>query len=135
MKVIIFTLLILSLSYTNVHAVVCVDRTTSKVDPSQAAPCPADTHISVATIKDFEVIFANVVSVAGILLGFSFFVMLIIGGVRYMLSGGDPKALQAAKGTITWAIIGLVLFALSYTILLIIQIFTGINVTIFRITI
>jgi hypothetical protein len=86
-----------------------------------------------ATIGDLEKVFASVVSALGILIGFAFFVMMIMGGIRYLLSGGDPKAVAAAKGTITWAILGLAVFALSYTILLVIRAFTGIDVTIFRI--
>lgn len=34
-------------------------------------------------------------------------VFLVIGGLRYMASGGDEKALTAAKSTITYAVLGL----------------------------
>lgn len=101
--------------------------------------CPANLSCinnkcqDVATVCSLQTVFANVVSVAGILVGFGFFVMVIIAGIRYLMSGGDPKALQAAKGTLTWAIIGLALFALSYTILLLVRAFTGVDVTVFKI--
>lgn len=87
----------------------------------------------VAKISDLETIFSNVIQIVGGLFGFGFFVMLVMGGVKFLLSGGDPKAVQAAKGTITWAIIGLAILALSYTILLLIQAFTGVDVTKFKI--
>lgn len=82
---------------------------------------------------ELSTVFTTVVSSIGILFGFGFFVMMVYGGMKYLLSGGDPKAVQGAKDTITWAIIGLALLALSYTILLIISAFTGVDVTRFRI--
>ena len=45
---------------------------------------------------------------------------LISGGLRYMLSRGDPKAVEAAKGTITSAVIGLLVILFSATIFFII---------------
>lgn len=44
-------------------------------------------------------------------------IMLIIGGFRYVLSGGDQKGTTAAKDTILYAIIGVVVALLSYSIM------------------
>lgn len=41
-------------------------------------------------------------------LGALAFLMLVIGGVRYVASQGDPQATAKAKGTIIYALIGLV---------------------------
>ena len=43
-------------------------------------------------------------------------VMLIWGGVRYIISGGDGKKVTDAKNTILYAILGLVVALLSYAI-------------------
>ena len=43
-------------------------------------------------------------------------VMLIIGGVKYVLSGGDAKKVTDAKNTVLYAIIGLVICFLSFAI-------------------
>ncbi len=40
-------------------------------------------------------------------------IFLIIGGYRYITSFGNPEAIQQAKGTITWAIIGLIVALLA----------------------
>jgi hypothetical protein len=40
--------------------------------------------------------------------------MLIIGGVRYVLSNGDQGAVTNAKNTILYAIIGIVVAFLAY---------------------
>ena len=87
----------------------------------------------VAQICDLETIFKQVVGISGILVGFVFFIMMILGGVRFLMSGGDPKAVASAKGTLTWSILGLAFFALSYTILILIRAFTGVDVTNFAV--
>ncbi|MBR5621428.1 hypothetical protein IKW75_03040 [Candidatus Saccharibacteria bacterium] len=43
-------------------------------------------------------------------------VMLIYGGIRYVLSGGDSKKVTDAKNTILYAIIGLIISILAYAI-------------------
>ena len=44
-------------------------------------------------------------------------IMLIIGGFRYVLSGGDQKGTTAAKDTILYAIIGVVVALLAFSIM------------------
>ncbi|MGH7238043.1 MAG: hypothetical protein ACREGF_05915, partial [Candidatus Saccharimonadales bacterium] len=39
--------------------------------------------------------------------GFAAVIMVIVGGIRYTTSNGDPQNTQAAKGTIINALIGL----------------------------
>lgn len=49
-------------------------------------------------------------------IGFVSVVMLIIGGFRYILSNGNEKSVTAAKDTILYAIIGVVVALLAYAI-------------------
>ena len=44
-------------------------------------------------------------------------VMLVYGGFRYIISGGDSKKVTDAKNTILYAIIGLIIALLSYAII------------------
>lgn len=87
----------------------------------------------VATIADLGIVFKNLVgsilSVAAILL----FVLLLAGGFKYLTAGSDPKAVESAKKTISSAIIGVVVVAGSYLILVLIKKLTGANVTDFNI--
>lgn len=46
--------------------------------------------------------------------GMILLLILIIGGYQYLLSAGDPKKAEAAKGTLTAAIIGFVLIICAY---------------------
>lgn len=43
-------------------------------------------------------------------------IMLVYGGLRYIISGGDSKKVTDAKNTILYAIIGLIIAFLSYAI-------------------
>jgi hypothetical protein len=89
----------------------------------------------VATIKDLELVFGNVIKAALGFAGIVLFILLLSGGFKYITSGGDPKATEGAQKTITYAIIGLVLILLSYLILVLIKTITGVDVTQFKITI
>jgi hypothetical protein len=43
-------------------------------------------------------------------------IMIIVAGLRYVTSNGDPQTASKAKNTIIYAIIGLVIAILSYAI-------------------
>ena len=43
-------------------------------------------------------------------------IMLIIGGLRYVVSGGDSTAVQGAKNTILYAIVGIIVAILAYAV-------------------
>lgn len=43
-------------------------------------------------------------------------IMLIIGGIRYTISGGDSTAVTNAKNTILYAIVGIVVALLAYAL-------------------
>jgi hypothetical protein len=81
----------------------------------------------VATLQGIECLLGNVLVVALRLIGIVMFLMLLVGGVRYLTSGGDPKAIEGAQQTITLALTGLVMAILSWFILAIIAEFTGIT--------
>jgi hypothetical protein len=43
-------------------------------------------------------------------------IMLILGGLQYVISNGDAKRVESAKNTILYAIIGIVIAILAYAI-------------------
>ncbi len=87
-----------------------------------------------AKLSDLEGVFGNVVSAALGFAGIVLFVLLLVGGIKYITSGGDPKAAEGAQKTITYAIGGLALILLSYLILVLIKTITGVDVTQFVVT-
>lgn len=44
-------------------------------------------------------------------------IVIIIGGIKYVVSNGDSGAIQSAKNTIMYAVIGLIVAILSYSII------------------
>ena len=87
-----------------------------------------------ASLKDLEVVFGNLITVIMALVGIILFILLVSGGFRYLTAGGDPKAVEAAQKTLTYAIIGVVVVACAFLILRLIENFTGVPVTFFKIT-
>lgn len=56
---------------------------------------------------------ATVVNLFSVLVGVVAVIMIIVGGFRYITSGGDSGNVSSAKNTILYAIVGLVIVALS----------------------
>jgi hypothetical protein len=61
-------------------------------------------------------IFTTVVNVLLFIIGAISVIMLIYGGIRYTISAGDSGAVTAAKNTILYAIVGLIVAFLAFAI-------------------
>lgn len=59
-------------------------------------------------------IFQTITNILLFLIGAVSVIMLIIGGIRYVLSNGESNNVVAAKNTIMYAIIGIVVAFLAY---------------------
>lgn len=59
-------------------------------------------------------VFAKITNVMLFVIGAISVIMIIIGGLRYVLSGGDSANVSAAKNTILYAIVGIVVALLAY---------------------
>ena len=58
----------------------------------------------------------NIVSTLLFVLGVICVIVIIVGGIRYALSGGDSSQISSAKNTILYAVVGLVVALLAYAI-------------------
>ena len=61
-------------------------------------------------------IFRTITNVLLFLIGAVSVIMLIIGGIRYTISGGDSTAVTSAKNTILYAVIGIIVALLAYAV-------------------
>jgi len=61
-------------------------------------------------------IFQTITNVLLFILGAISVIMIIIGGLRYVISGGNATAVTAAKNTILYAIVGVIVALLAYAI-------------------
>lgn len=77
------------------------------------AQCAAPTGAATQLFGDGS-IFNTVTNILLFLIGAISVIMLIIGGIRYVLSGGDQSAITSAKNTILYAIIGIIVAFLAY---------------------
>src|SRR3972149_11638792 len=58
--------------------------------------------------------------------GFITVIIIIISGIQFVTSGGNPEAAASARGRLTFAIIGFVIISLAFAILQIVnRIFLG----------
>lgn len=85
-------------------------------------------------LSALEDLFGRAVSAIIALAGIVLFIFLIMGGLKYITSSGDPQKTEGAKKTITYAIGGLLVILLSYLILTVIGKITGANITTFKVT-
>jgi len=79
----------------------------------------------IATLQGLEGIFQNLIGALLFIAGIVLFFMLIAGGLKYITSSGDPKKLESARNTLTYAFIGIILVAGGYLVLVLISQITG----------
>jgi hypothetical protein len=70
----------------------------------------------------------NIVNAAFILAAAIAVVLIILSGIRLLLSGGDPEKVARARKSLTYTIIGLVIILLSFVIINLISKVTGANI-------
>ena len=61
-------------------------------------------------------VFTTISSLMLYIIGALSVIMIIFGGLRYVLSGGNTAAITAAKNTILYAIVGVVVALLAYAV-------------------
>lgn len=61
-------------------------------------------------------VFTTITNVLLFIIGAISVIMLIIGGIRYVVSGGDSSAVTNAKNTILYAVIGIIVAILAYAV-------------------
>lgn len=57
-----------------------------------------------------------------------FFFILVIGGIRWIASGGDKSATEGARSQITAALVGLIIVFAAWAIVALINTFFNINI-------
>jgi hypothetical protein len=72
--------------------------------------CDVDASGASSKVNDTIKLIINIFS---LVVGIAAVIMIIIGGLKYIISGGDASNVTGAKNTILYAIVGLVVVALS----------------------
>lgn len=91
------------------------------LNPGGGAACgvegQVDTSGNTCTVTDPSTNFSNlikrIINIFSVIVGVIAVIMIIIGGLRYITSGGDSGNVSSAKNTIIYALVGLVIVALA----------------------
>lgn len=106
-------ILLASASLVILSALLFIPGTTYAQDPLEDACSGAGASSaacrgrSVNNPVDFVLV--DVIRLVLLVTGIAAVIVIIIGGLRYITSSGDPNSIEGAKNTILFAIIGLVI--------------------------
>ena len=85
-------------------------------NPAQAGAETARANGMPSDLIGVNGVFTKITNTVLYAVGIISVIMLIYGGLRYVISGGDSKKVTDAKNTIMYAIIGLIISILAYAI-------------------
>lgn len=112
--------LVVAISVTGVSTIVSSNASATQTKKTEYN---LSTGMSAAKTNDQEDtlfgeggIFTKIVNILLFLIGALSVVMLIYGGIQYVLSTGDSGKVTNAKNTILYAVVGLIVAILSYAI-------------------
>jgi len=88
------------------------------------------TYLSSWTLSSFLTALVNLILVFSAV---SSFFMLLLGGLRFIIAGGDKDATKVATRTIANALIGLVIVLSVYALMNLLSNFLGVNLLYFTI--
>lgn len=86
----------------------CLNSGADKTDPNAANQGSATERV--------DKVIRLVINIFSLIVGVIAVIMIIIGGLKYITSGGDSGNITGAKNTILYAIIGLVVVALAQVV-------------------
>lgn len=91
---------------------------------------PTDTQANFGVLKELTIpgIISALITLGLVVAAIVFFFMLVIGGIRWIMSGGDKGQTEAARNQITAALIGLVIVFSAWAIAQLLGTFFGINI-------
>lgn len=84
-------------------------------------------NFSPATSLTLEGIVSGFLKFTLVIAALVFFFMLIIGGIKWIMSGGDKAQTESARNQITAALVGLVIIFSAWAILTLIKNFFGVD--------
>lgn len=85
------------------------------------AGCLSEGNTGIPTLRCIETVVQNLLSFTTYIVFGIFFLFLLRAAFYYLMAGGDDAKVASAKNTIKYAIFGVLVFAASYTILMVVQ--------------
>lgn len=84
--------------------------------PTDGSTTDCNTLTADANGAKVNSLLATVINIFSVIVGVIAVIMIIIGGFRYVTSGGQSEKITSAKNTILYALIGLIIVALAQVI-------------------
>lgn len=91
----------------------------------QLRPSGAFAGLEQITIPEIVPVVIRVIFVVAALVALIF---LVVGGIKWITAGGDKAATESARGTITSALVGLMVVLAAYAIIRLVELFFGIHI-------
>lgn len=93
----------------------------SKCQSCQAVEYAGGSDCDESTVKEkVDNTFTTIINAAAIIAGTICVLLILIGGFRYVVSGGESGGVQGAKNTILYALIGLVVVVVARTLVVVV---------------
>lgn len=102
------------------------------VDQSNVSLAPEGDFSALAGLE-FKGLISGLITGALVIAAIIFFFMLVIGGIKWIASGGDKGATEGARNQITAALVGLVIVFAAWAIAGLVRAFFG-GIDIFNLT-
>jgi hypothetical protein len=94
---------------------------------------PKDSNFEPLTDLTVSGIVSGLITLVFVIVTLVFFFILILGGLKWITSGGDEKAVASARGQITNALIGLAIVFATWAIIRLVGMLFGIDIFSFTI--
>lgn len=94
----------------NPQEAICAGAETLQISSDPDATCATAAQGTEDRVND---LIRQIINIFSVIVGIIAVIMIIIGGLKYITSGGDSGNVTGAKNTILYAIIGLIIVALA----------------------
>ncbi len=108
--------MVLGLSFVVAPSASAQTCDTSDLSIGSGAECAKGNKTPDSLFGADDGIFKTIVNIMLFIVGAIAVIMLIFGGIRYVTSGGDQNHVTAAKNTILYAIIGIIVALLAFAV-------------------
>ncbi len=108
--------LVLSILICGMVALTGLGNTASAMSLKEGAEAARCDDYCPSELFGDDGVFKQITNTILYIVGIIAVIMLIVGGIKYLISGGDSKKVTDAKNTVLYAIIGIVISILAFSI-------------------
>lgn len=94
-------------------AVYAADPITGGVNCGAELRLESDCVVEETGTSSLQGLITKIINIFSVIVGVIAVIMIIVGGLKYITSGGDSGNVSSAKNTIIYALVGLVIVALA----------------------